>query len=92
MSSSEEMFKLIEDFQNSRLSQKEFCRENGIKPSTFSYWIRKKRLKEANGNGFIKIDTSSAFSQNLEVCYPNGVIIRVHKQDIALVNQLIRTY
>ena len=92
MSLPEEMFKLIEDFQNSSLSQKEFCREFGIKPSTFSYWVRKKRFKEANGNGFIKIDTSSASSENLEICYPNGVIIRVHKKDIALVNQLIRIY
>ena len=92
MSSSEEMFKLIEDYRTSGKSQKEFCREFGIKPSTFSYWIGKKRLKEANGNGFIKIDASLASSQTLEVCYPNGVMLRVDKRDIALINQLIRTY
>lgn len=92
MSLPEEMFKLIEDYRTSGKSQKEFCREFGIKPSTFGYWVRKKRLKEANGNGFIKIDTSSASLETLEICYPNGVMLRLGKQDIALINQLIRIY
>lgn len=92
MSSPEEMFKLIEDYQNSGKSQKEFCGEAGIKPSTFSYWVRKKRLKETSENGFIKIDTSSASLENLEICYPNGVKIKINRKDIALINQLIRIY
>lgn len=92
MSSPEEMLKLIEDYQKSGLSQKKFCREFGLKPSTFSYWIRKERLKDTSKNGFVKIDTSSVSSESLEVCYPNGVKIKVDKKDIALVNQLVRTY
>lgn len=92
MSSPEEMLKLIEAYQKSGLSQKKFCWEFGIKPSTFSYWVRKERLKDMSKNGFVKIDTSSVSSENLEVCYPNGVKIKVDKKDIALVNQLIGIY
>lgn len=37
--------KRIQDFQKSGLSRKEWCQENQVPLSTFSYWIRKQMQK-----------------------------------------------
>lgn len=93
MEQQEEMFALVESYQQSSQSQKEFCQEQGIKPSTFSYWIKKKRLSEKPSVGFIKIDTTPALEENhLEILYPNGVRLKIKEKDLSVISALIRLY
>ena len=51
MRKAEEMFTLVEQWQSSGQTQNLFCQEQGIKPGTFAYWLRKKRQsEESTGN------------------------------------------
>jgi transposase-like protein len=47
--SRQEWAKCVALFERSGLRSKTFCREQGLAPSTFSYWRR--RLREASGPG-----------------------------------------
>ncbi|WP_394371829.1 IS66 family insertion sequence element accessory protein TnpA, partial [Salegentibacter tibetensis] len=49
MSKQEEMFTLVNEYRNSGLSAKAFSKEKGISPSTFCYWIRKKKDEDQPG-------------------------------------------
>ena len=58
---------LILRWQESDLSQSAFCRENQLKPSTFSWWVRKLRtqseLPSSSVTSFVQI-TRQAPSRN----------------------------
>jgi hypothetical protein len=43
--SSEEIQRLIEEFQNSRLTRREFCHRHDIAVTTFDYWRRIRKSK-----------------------------------------------
>lgn len=55
--------KNIRAWQNSGLSQKEFCLKSGVSPHQFSYW-RTKLLREesVDQNLFLPVKTNSQFS------------------------------
>lgn len=89
---SQEMLKLVEDYHNSGNSQKAFCHAHGLKPSTFSYWIKKKRMMDHPELGFVKIETTGLCQPTLEVIFPNGVKIKASKADLQIIGQLIRIY
>lgn len=95
MSSQQDMLKLAEEFLVSGVTQKEFCQKAGIKPSTFSYWMKKVRSRDrvASG-GFIKISTEKTPSQaqELELSYPNGVKVKISTSEIALISRLVKLY
>src|SRR5690606_4966321 len=84
--------KLVEDYHNSGKSQKLFCLDHELKPSTFSYWIRKKRMMDTPEDGFVKIETTALSHAGLEVIFPNGVKVKDSKSDLAFITQLIRVY
>ncbi len=93
--SREDIYPAIERWQQSGLSQHEFCQVEGFSYSRFNYWVRKYR-KENDGsslNNFIPIHLASlnkaSRSDNdvIRITYPNGVkvecsvnIERVHLQ------------
>ncbi len=79
------MYKLICQWEDSGLSQREFFAKNGIVKSTFGYW-RKKYLADAE-NGKDKKDfiavklaqsevTTEGQLAELELIYPNGVRLK----------------
>lgn len=41
--SSEEVQRLVEEFQNSGLTRREFCQRHGIAVTTFDYWRRMRK-------------------------------------------------
>lgn len=90
MSKQEEMYLLVMEYQSSGLSAKEFSKERGIGPSTFSYWIRKKKQEDHPG-GFVKIDTASS-NNPLELIYPNGVRLQMNSADLPLIARLLKLY
>ncbi len=94
MRTPEEMLKLVEEYFNSGKSRNVFCVEIGMKPTTFSYWIKKKRMSEHSGSGFITIDTApiKAVSPALEITYPNGVKLKVEDTNLSFLGHLIRIY
>lgn len=92
MTPTQDMLKLAERFLSSGKTQKEFCQEASIKTSTFSYWLKKIRNKNAESTfGFVEVSgrTYSGTSSELEICYPNGVRIKAPSSDLSLITKLI---
>lgn len=93
MSYSEQMYKVVEDYQNSGKTQKEYSQIAGIGKSKLNYWVRKwQSLQTHPVNGFIKIETATTSEESFEITYPNGVKVRADKADLAMISQLIRLY
>jgi transposase-like protein len=60
MDQSVKMFKLVKSFLDSDKSQKKFCAEHGLSPSTFSYWVRKwKQEQQAPAPAFVQIEQAT---------------------------------
>lgn len=86
------MFGLIVEYQNSGLSARAFSEEKGLKPSTFNYWVRKKKQESRTG-GFVKLNTRIPSSNNsLDLLYPNGVRIQMASPDLSLIAELLKLY
>jgi transposase-like protein len=96
MSSSQEMLLLVDKFLSSGQTQTEFCREAAIKSSTFSYWVRKVRNQNsdltAGGFARVVVNKNPSCSSELEINYPNGVMMKVPSTDLSLISALIRVY
>lgn len=81
-----EMYPLIELYQESNMTQKQFCEEMDILPHRFTYWLTKYR-KENQSNStagqqteFISLDISSKeqsklSSRLIRVKYPDGTLV-----------------
>ncbi len=70
------MFRLVSLWEESEMSQVQFAKENGIKPTTFSYWILKSReTKEIpakiNDSSFIEL--TGLPESGIVIKYPNGI-------------------
>ena len=89
---------LIKHQQESGLSIKEFCSNQGIAPATFHYWKKKLQSKQHNGifipmvvssptnnhpKGSVCLEKPAVTESSIELFYPNGTILRV-KQDLDL--------
>lgn len=93
MSKEQEMFALIEEFENSSLNGRDFCKAKGLVPSTFYYWKKKKSLEEsARSGGFIAIHPKPATDGILELIYPNGIRLRLEASQLSLISRLLRLY
>ena len=84
----QEMFSLIEKWQESNLNQQAFCQEHEITYSKFLYWLKKYRQQQENVQGFIPIEVSG-HHQLIELRYPNGVILQLPSVDLKLLKQLV---
>jgi transposase-like protein len=72
----QEMFKKVEAYYQSGLSQPAFCKEQGINKSTFIYWLKKYR-KEKQFD-FVPLPTQISTSTfNIELELPNGIKLRI---------------
>ena len=84
------MFSLIEKWQQSDKTQKDFCHEHEIKLATFHNWQKKLRNQEQdNPSEFIPMEISSSDARTVEIRYPNGVIIQLPILDLKLLKQLV---
>ena len=85
---------MVRAYHSSRLKRKEFAANQGIHIDKLSYWIRKIQEEEGKGT-FIPIDlspTTPIGSINLEISYPNGIIIKADNSPAWFINQLIKSY
>lgn len=71
----EQMRELVDQWQSSGQSQKEFARDHKLNLHTFKYWIYKFHHKEQTPDGFIRLDEIPASEFCLR--YPNGVELMV---------------
>ena len=94
MKLAERMRDLVEAFHQSGMTQKDFAASHDIGFHKFNYWVRKLRDESLPKNGFVKLTptTSSTGNNVIEICYPNGVVIKAAKSDIAFIRQLINVY
>ncbi|WP_224994374.1 IS66 family insertion sequence element accessory protein TnpB [Cesiribacter sp. SM1] len=93
MNIEEKMFELVEDCLRSGKTQKEYSQQAGIGYAKFNYWACKYRKQQqpVTTAGFIKVDALPV-SEELEICYPNGVRLNATGADLSLISQLIRLY
>ncbi|TPE43341.1 IS66 family insertion sequence element accessory protein TnpA [Pontibacter mangrovi] len=91
MTHQEKMLQLVELYEESGLSQRAFCQEQGLKLSQFTYWIHKVRKEKQATSGFVQLSPPEPAAQ-LEVIYPNGVKVRLPARDLQLVSRLLHLY
>jgi primosomal replication protein N len=84
----EQMIRLVSEWRESGLSQLEFCKLNSISLGKFSYWVAQTKPTEASG--FISVKPGNASLCDLEIHYPNGVMIKVSNPDLSVISGLIR--
>ena len=76
----EEMFFMIEEWQQSKSSQKQYCREHNLAYHHFHYWYRKYRDQQVppGTSGFIQIKPvpDSTFA---EFIFPGGSRVIFHQ-------------
>lgn len=93
MSKQEVMFKHIENWKQSGLTQTTYCQQQNLKLPTFNYWVVKYHKLESpsSDSKFITIEKQSRLVENAyEIVYPNGVILRVGTGNIAEVSTLLK--
>ena len=97
----QEMFRVVERFRDSGLTQKSFCKTEGVALSTLQYWIsrykKQNRQNQQSGSGFPELfvelkpqSSKPSFSNTIVVSYPSGVKLTLHKDvDVTLLKELI---
>lgn len=68
------MLSLVEEWQKSGMTQKDFARSHEVKLSRLRYWIRKSR-EEAEPEGFLSISLPG--ENSIRLFYPNGIELRM---------------
>ena len=75
------MFELVEQWQQSGKSQKQFILEHDIKLATFGYWVKKYRQHHAGEIGFAKVELGQApgttTSAKIEIELAGGIVVRI---------------
>ena len=80
----EQMFKLIEQWQQSSLPQNAFCEQQSIRYHVFHYWYKRYREQHAdqqiNTASFVKLQIAkSSSSGSVEIYYPGGIRLVFHE-------------
>ena len=89
MKKAEQIQQAVEGWKASGLTQQVYCRQIGVKRSTFANWV--KRSKEKTFEGFKLLSPClKEPEENLELIYPNGVRLRVSLSGLRLLPELIR--
>ena len=76
----EQMFSVIESWQQSGLSQSAFCQEHDLPVHILCYWFRKYNStpSKPSSSGFIPVNIEAdAGDQMIEIVYPTGVLLRL---------------
>ena len=80
----DQMFKQIQEWHVSGLSQKAFCEQQSIRYHVFHYWYKRYREQHANlysnPSPFVKLQIAKAASAgSVEINYPGGIRITFHE-------------
>ena len=80
----EQMFRLIEQWQQSGLTQNLFCEQQPIKYHVFHYWYKRYREQHAdpqsNVGSFVKLQIAKSSSAGgVEINFPGGIRLIFHE-------------
>jgi hypothetical protein len=89
----QEKFRMIEEWKNSGLSQKEFCKRINIGYPVFQYWLKKYKSPNSlpeDSSGFISLQVAENSSVlSAEIFLPNGTKILLKSIDSTFIRSLI---
>lgn len=86
----EQMYALVEQWQNSGQTQKAFLADKNIKRPTFSYWRQKYLQEQSHSKGFTDIDPKAPSSTQVEVHFPSGARVILPKAEVGLIRSLVQ--
>ena len=77
------MLKLIEKWQKSELSQKQFSIENNLNIHTMSYWVQRYNKSKISNAGFASVTFApeqepAVFSPKIEIELAGGIVVRIY--------------
>jgi hypothetical protein len=79
-----QMFAMVEELYQSRMTRGEFCQQKGISKNCFYYWQKKYRQRATMEQpGFVSVRTgkesfvSNSVSRQIVLSYPNGVSLQL---------------
>lgn len=80
----QQMFEMIEQWQQSGLTQKVFCQQHPIRYHVFHYWYKRYREQhwgvDNNNSSFVKLQiTKPATAGAVEIYFPCGVRLLFHE-------------
>jgi hypothetical protein len=77
----QEMYNLVEQWQQRGISQKQFSDEHDIKLATFMYWVKKYRIQKQCEPGFARVELSqhslSSTTARIEIALADGLVVRI---------------
>ena len=87
----------IENWKDSSLSQRKFCKANDLPYARFLYWRRKhgldsgtRRATTPASGGFATVDYRAEVSGGLTLSLPNGLVLRgISADNVPVVRQLL---
>ena len=84
---------VIQECNNSGLSNREFCRQRGISEKTYYYWLRKLRshMAEAAGPQLVQLDSVPVADDMLQIQYRGAELKLPVGVDIEAVAALLRS-
>ncbi len=79
----EQMFNLIEQWQQSSLTQNAFCEQQSVKYHVFHYWYKRYREQQVVTNdesSFVKLQIAKPITDgSVEIIYPGGIRLIFHE-------------
>jgi hypothetical protein len=77
------MYELVEQWQQSGKTQKQFSEENHIKLATFIYWVQKHRQINVTDHGFAALTIGQENGvenpiPKLEIELSGGIVVRIY--------------
>lgn len=76
----QQMFGYIDQWQQSSLTQKAFCRQVNLAYHIFHYWYKRYRITQNKpASSFIKLGVSSSAYSSMELVLPDGKRLLFHQ-------------
>lgn len=82
-SKTESMYELVQQWQQSGKTQKQFSEENHIRLHTFIYWVQKYRQSNTPDQGFASLTISQEngvvpSTPKVEIELTGGIVVRIY--------------
>ena len=80
----QQMFQMILQWQQSSLTQKEYCEQQSIRYHVFHYWYKRYRQQQAvsdnNNSSFVKLQIAKPVATGaIEIHFPGGIQLFFHE-------------
>ena len=83
--SREQWQELVEQFEQSGLSRREFCDQNGVSYDRLAFWVRRFRNQDKGGRLFVEMpreirdDLPLQTAWDTELDFGNGIVLRLRR-------------